>query len=275
LPQLASLIHADELWIADRNICTLNWVAMVDQALAAFVVRQHACFPLEPLEEFRVVGRSPTGEVSEQRIEVKLPCGQIRQWRRVRVKLDQPTRHGESEIYLITNLSITEADALKVAQLYLGRWTIERMFQEIEQTLNSEIDTLAYPRAALFGLAIALVAHNTLALVKAAMRAAHGAETVQTQVSGYYLAEELESTRGGLDIAMPQSTWEVIRQMDLQEFAQELVRLAQGMFLGRYKKHPRGPKKPQPPRHRLGRARGSHVSTARLLTAAKQAKSSP
>jgi hypothetical protein len=60
--------------------------------------------------------------------------------------------------------------------------------------------------------------------------------------------------------------------MDAPEFAALLVALAKNMVLARYKKHPRGPKRPQPPRVRLGRGLGSHVSTARLLAAAKQAK---
>jgi hypothetical protein len=142
------------------------------------------------------------------------------------------------------------------------------MFQEIETTLNCEINTLAYPKAALFGLCVGLIAHNVMAVVKAAMRAAHGVQTVQDQVSGYYLAEELESTYRGLDIALPGKAWQVFREMSSKQLAEELVRIANRMYLCRYEKHPRGPKKPQPPRKRLGRGRSSHVSTARLLAAA-------
>jgi hypothetical protein len=275
LPTAAALIQPGELWIADRNMCVLDWVAAVDRALAAFVVRQHANFPFEPLEPFREVGRSATGAVSEQRVRVRLPDGQTREWRRVRVVLDQPNRNGDTEIYLFTNLPTSEADALKVAELYLGRWTIERVFQEIELTCNSEINTLAYPRAALFGLCIGFVAANVLAVMQAAMRAAHGADTVATQISSYYLVAELESTRRGLEVALPAGAWTLFREMPPEDFAQLLVGLARNMALCRYKKSPRGPKKPQPPRQRLGKGVGSHVSTARLLAAAKASKSSP
>jgi hypothetical protein len=276
---VAALIQAGDLWIADRNMCTLGWVGTVASKLAFFVVRQHGNFPLEPMEAFHPVGRNASGEVSEQRVRVQLPDGQTREWRRVRVVLDKPTRDGETEIMLLTNLSVEEADAFQVAQLYLERWTIERVFQEIEATLHNEINTLAYPRAALFGLCIGFVAWNALAVIKAAMRAAHGAQTVETQLSGYYFVDELESTRRGLEIALPTRAWDAFRQMAAAEFAAWLVGLAKNMFLARYKKHPRGPKRPQPPRVRLGRGPGSHVSTALLLAAAKlaakQAKCSP
>ena len=253
-------------------MCVLDWVGAVDGVPAAFVVRQHANFPYEPLGPFRYVGRSPTGVVSEQLVQVELPDGQVRRWRRVRVKLDQPNRDGDTEIYLLTNLSEAEADAVQVAQLYLERWTIERVFQTIEAALNSEIDTLAYPRAALFGLCIGFVVHNVLAVVQAAMRVAHGAETVQQRISPYYLVDELESTRRGLEVALPERVWRSFREMPPEAFAQLLVGLAQNIALCRYKKSPRKPKKPRPPRKRLGRGVYSHVSTARLLAAAKPVK---
>jgi IS4 transposase len=266
--QVLRWVQPGELWIADRNLCFLGFVEGLDQAQAHFVLRQHGQFTVEPLEEFRQVGRNQSGTVSEQKVRVRLPCGQFREWRRIRVQLDRPTRKGEREVLLITSLSTEEADALKIAELYLGRWTIERVFQDIEANLASEINTLAYPRAALFGLCIGFVAYNVLALVMGAMRAAHGVEKVQKEISVYYLAEELENTHHGLQIAVPATTWERFRHMNSSQMARELVHLARGMDLRRYRKHVRGPKKPQPPRRRLSRGRGSHVSTARLLVGA-------
>jgi hypothetical protein len=49
---------------------------------------------------------------------------------------------------------------------------------------------------------IALVMYNLLAVVKAALRVAHGAEQVQDKVSRYYLADEVAGTRRGMEIAI-------------------------------------------------------------------------
>ena len=45
---------------------------------------------------------------------------------------------------------------------------------EMSQTLNAEPKVLCYPRAALFGFCLGLVAANAVALLKAVVRAEHG-----------------------------------------------------------------------------------------------------
>ncbi len=261
-------VERGEVWIADRNFCFWAFIDGVTEAEAYFVLRQHGRFQPEALEEFQVLGRNASGVVSEQRVRGRLPNGQPTEWRRIRVQLDKPTRDGQREVYVLTNLPVELADAFKVAELYLGRWTIEHVFQDIEASLESELQTLAYPRAVLLGLCLGFVAYNVLALVKGAMRAVHGAQKVEREVSVYYMAEELGNTQRGLGIAVPEPTWQQIRRLRPDQMAQELLRLAGKMNWRHYKKHPRGPKKPRPPRRQLGP--GNNVSTARLL-----AESSP
>ncbi len=102
----------------------------------------------------------------------------------VRVRLKSRTRDGESEIVLLTNLPAEVANAETVATRYGRRWTVETMFQELTQHLGCEVNTLGYPKAALFGFCVALVAYNVLAVVKAALRSVHGEEKVEKEVSG-------------------------------------------------------------------------------------------
>ena len=45
---------------------------------------------------------------------------------------------------------------------------METAFQHLEAYMHSEIKTLGYPKAALFGFCLALVAYNLLAVVLAA-----------------------------------------------------------------------------------------------------------
>src|SRR4029077_8131656 len=99
--------------------------------------------------------------------------GQVLVVRRVTVELDQPTRDGDTEIHILTNLPLKDAPAVKVAELYRRRWTIEGLFLEVEQTLACEVKTLAYPKAALFAFCVGLLAANAVAVLKAALRAVH------------------------------------------------------------------------------------------------------
>lgn len=52
--------------------------------------------------------------------------------------------------------------------------------------LNSEINTLGYPRSALFGFCITLVAYSVMSVVIAAIGSEHGADFVDKNVSCYY-----------------------------------------------------------------------------------------
>ena len=76
------------------------------------------------------------------------------------------------------------------------------MFQALTETLTCEIKTLAYPKAAILAFCLALVAYNGISVVKAALRAVHGRETVENDVSGYYLSREIAKTYTGMTIAI-------------------------------------------------------------------------
>lgn len=113
-------------------------------------------------------------------------------FRRICVKLKGETRDGDTEIFIITNLSRSAANAKLIARLYRDRWTIETAFQRLAEYLNSEINALGYPRAALFGFCVALVAYISMSVVKAALGSVHGVDFIEQNVSGYYVANEIE-----------------------------------------------------------------------------------
>ncbi|NLY02046.1 MAG: transposase [Rhodopirellula sp.] len=123
--------------------------------------------------------------------------------RRITVELYQPTRDGDTEIHILTNVPQSAANALKLADLYRKRWTIETMFQELTETLTCEIKTLGYPKAAVFAFCLALVAYNGISVIKAALRSVHGTDKVEEHVSGYYLSLEISKTYTGMMIAIP------------------------------------------------------------------------
>jgi IS4 transposase len=54
------------------------------------------------------------------------------------------------EIHLLTNLPASSVSAITAASLYRERWTLEAAFNELTLHLRCEINTLGYPKAALF-----------------------------------------------------------------------------------------------------------------------------
>ena len=263
LPTVAKTLQAQEVWIADRNFCVLDFLFQFPKKSAFFVIRQHGNTPHKPLTPLEFVGKSATGDVFEQRVEVTAPDGETLQVRRVVVELNTPTRNGDNTLILLTNLPEEAVGALTIAELYRARWGIETAFQKLESHLHSEINTLGYPKAALFSFCLALVAFNLYAIVMAALRATHPDQAINQVVSEYYIAQEIDTTTDGMLIAIPEEEWTLFTQVSLAELGSILLYIASYVDLKKYAKSPRGPKKPRPERTQF---KGHpHVSTAKLL----------
>jgi len=260
LAPILNTVEPRDLWIADRNYCTAGFLFGIKKRRAYFVIRQHAQLPHELVGKRKRIGASETGMVYEQRMRIFDAEGDSMTIRRVTVELNEPTRDGEKEIHVLTNLP-AKILAARVAELYRGRWTIEIAFHELAQNLEGEIETLGYPRAALFGFCVALVCYNVLSVALAALRAVHGSETVEDKLSFYYLCDEVAGTSRGLEVV--EEYW-ARRYANLTpaRLARELTRIARLVYLPRYRKHKRGPKKPVT---KMNKKHRGHVSTARIL----------
>ena len=268
LPAVLATIEPLDVWIADRNFCTLAFLLGIKDRDAFSVIREHKGLPWKPLTDEKFVGRTETGKVFEQYIQITDESGNEHKFRRIRVSLKKATRDKDTDIYIISNLSKRAANAMVIAELYRNRWKIEKVFQDLEAHLHSEINTLGYPPAALFAFCIALIVYMILAGLKAAIASVHGVDTVENKISGYYLADELSATYDGMMIAIPDEEWIVFRHYSLSELTEVLRLLSANIRLSRFQKHPRGPKKKQP--KRISDPSTPHVSTAKILANRKK-----
>lgn len=268
LREILPMAEAGQVWIEDRNFCTRRFLFGMVRGHADLIVREHQGLPVVELGPVRSVGETETGHVFEQDVRVcpeddgELPPEKPLLLRRVIVRLKGRTRDGDKVLSMLTTLP-KEIPATAVADLYRKRWRIETAFQELERDLNSEIRTLGYPRAALFGFAVAVIAFNIMALVYSALRAQHGAKRIEEEFSHYYLAANLEYIHGGMMVAIPAKHWRVFAEMSHAEFAAALLLLSSKVDLAKYPKSRRGPKKAAP--KRVADPNTPHVSTARLL----------
>lgn len=141
------------------------------------------------------------------------------------------------------------------------------MFQVITDVFSCELNTLGYPKAALFVFCMAVVAFNVLSTLKAALKTVHGTGKIE-----FYVVEELQGIFRGMMIALPPPLWQPFAAMPVPQFAQTLTDWAAHVDLKRLASSPRGSKKP-PQKEALNRKQ-LHVATARLLKE-KQNKRSP
>ena len=256
LGAVSATARAGEVWIEDRNFCTLGFLSALAQNGAKVVIRQHANLPFIEKTPFSPVSTGDGRQVSEQRVEIG-----GRDYRRLRVTLENPTRDGDHILYLLSDLP-EDIPAGTIAGLYRKRWDIEITFQKVEKYFNSEIETLAYPKAALFGFALSLVAYNVLSVVIAALESAHD-KPLREGISGYYIAIEIAAVFLALVQLTEPADWGFIAAQTPAEFAAWLRETARNVQLRTLKKHPRGPKKPssKPPHD----PKQPHVSTYQLL----------
>ena len=264
LVELLPRVQANDLWVADRNFCTTTFVVGIQRQQGFFVVRQHkANLPCAPLNGLRPCGTTDTGTVHEQRVQVTDPeTGEQQTLRRIELRLIEKTRDGESRMAVLTNLPKT-VTALHIAEIYRTRWTIEKHFQFLTESLHCEVQSLGKPRAALLLLAMALVAGNALALVRGSLRQAHGSAAA-AEVSGYYLADEIAGDYRTVMKYLPADQWLGWRTLEPAALAKLLTTLAAHVRLGALTRSQRGPKHPRNPKPVYNKQH-KHFSTVRLL----------
>ncbi len=262
-------VEPGQLWIADRNFCVRTFLFRILRSGAFFLVRRHAQnLPFQELTPLEDKGRCETGRVFEQAIAVADTefAGVVHRLRRIVLRLDQPTRAGETEIVLVTNLP-PDVSAQACCEAYRGRWQIERHFQALTDLLHCEVPSLGYPRAALFAFCMSVVAGNALAVLKGNLRAVHGAE-MAGEVSTYALVNDIAEVYRGMMIAVPPVQWAWVRPAAAAVVAGVLNDLAAHVPIERMLRAKRGPKKARTKPKQSG-AVDRHVATKKLLDRAR------
>ena len=263
---ILELVTTGSLWVADRNFCFQRFLLGIAKKLGFFVIRDHASLNYKLSGKLRKRGQSETGEIFQQAIVIEDEEGVKYRFRRIVVKLKKATEDGDWELAILTNLP-KSVSAVVVSEAYRKRWTIEGGFQDLTTTLACEINTLCYPRAALFVFCVALMAYNLQSAIKGVMRSEHGAEKVENDLSRYFVAGEIGQVYRGMMVALPPEEWVLFRHMSLNDYIAFLKRLARAVDFDRYPKAHRGPKKAKSKRHYD--PEHPHVSVAKLLFARK------
>lgn len=269
LPRLLERIEAGQCWIADRNFATHDFLAGIAARGATFVVRQHGQTRGESLGAAEPRGRTATGELVAETLRLKTTSGAL-DLRRITLTLDAPNRSADCEVRILTNLPPT-VSAAAVAELYRARWTIETAFMHLATALKSEVETLAYPEAALFGFALGLVLYDVLRTLEAALRAAHPRAAAERLFSLYYLGEEIAEVTRGMLIAIAAEDWRAAAALDDAAWRAQLSAVADTVDVKLYFTEPRKKKKPptDPNRTFAPSAPGGHLATQRILNPKK------
>ena len=133
-------VEAGARWIEDRNCCTRAFLCEIDKRGAFCVTRAHQGLPFEIVTPLRSDGRTPTGQVAQQRVCVVDAHGHKPLFRRLRIKLNEATRDGATMSHLLTH-GPRQVSAPQGAELSRQRWTLETAFKHLEASCHSAINT--------------------------------------------------------------------------------------------------------------------------------------
>ncbi len=251
---------AKDVIIADRHYCIVAFLVKIAVARGFFVIRQHGRLKGVLAGKRKRIGRISTGVVYEQ--EMKLSADDDAMTvRRITIALDKPTRDGDEEIHVLTNLP-SDVAATVVADLYRHRWEEKTAFNVLQMTLTCEHPGVGHPKAATFLFCMSVLAFNLRQTIFAVLYATHDDEAV-TETSHFHVSQNASDKTEGMLIAINKEEWDELIPSTTRGLASLLKKISGTIDLAEFRKSRRGPKKKQP--HRSRNVASSHGSTAKLL----------
>jgi hypothetical protein len=189
VPKVRSLIPGKRLWVADAAFCDLTQPAHFAEQGDAFLVRYHPKVPFyadaaRPAQ----MGQDCRGR---QYVEEWGFLGSPRNKKRLYVRRITLARPGEKDVILVTNLCDAQAaPAADLLEVYLNRWGIERMFQQVTEVFGLEHLIGTKPEGVIFQFAMCLLLYNVIQVVRGVI--AVGVERQREEISGEKLFEDVQ-----------------------------------------------------------------------------------
>jgi hypothetical protein len=264
VPTVRGLVGGPRLWIVDSGFCDLTQTAhFAAEAGDEFIVRYH------PKVRF---DRDPSRPVCEGQDRQNRSYDEDWGWlgapgnpKRRYVRRITLKRPGEKDVILVTSLCDGEAfPAADVLEIYLKRWGIEQIFQQVTEVF--ELSTLigTTPEGTIFQFALCLLLYNMIQVIRGMI--ATGVEKPRDEISTENLFD---------DVQRELIAWNVVIEHDhtLRYFEGEwtslrvkarLSELLAGLWRERWRKAP--PKKRKPPQPERAKKR-THGSVFRIIDA--------
>jgi hypothetical protein len=261
LPQVREQVAGERLWVADRQFGDLTQTAAFAAGTDHFLVRYH------PKTHFCPEATPPaqSGQDAHGRGWREdwgwLGCERAAQRRFVRrITLVRP---GEETIILLTDLlDAAQYPANDLLALYLARWSIERVFQQITEVFHLQTLIGTTPQGTVFQCAFCLLLYNLVQVVRAyvATAQARPVETISTEL----LFEDVHRQLVAVTELVPSAQLEPLfaAMPSARDLCDQLTALLANVWTPRWLKAPAKKRKVPTPRTPI---RGNQTSVYRLL----------
>jgi Transposase DDE domain len=266
--QTRQVVGGPRLWVLDRQFCDLVQTARCSEDGDHFLIRYHTKVHFGPVPtQSAVVTQDAQGRrVVEDWGWLGAESNPSRRFVR-RLTL---TRPGEETIILVTALlDAAHYPAADLLTVYLARWGIERVFQQITEVFALRRLIGSTPQATVFQAAFCLLLYNMVQVLRGYIATAQlqlcCAEEVSAEQLFYDVQRELTAVSVLVPPLMVVSAY--TEELSHEELCQRLHDLLGSVWTPRWRKAVNT--KPRPKVAKAKRS-GAHTSMHRLLHAARQ-----
>ena len=235
LPKVRELLGGLRLWVADRQFCTLVQIADFVAGWDHFLVRYHGNVRFQrDTSRAGKAGRDTEGRRYEDEWGwLGRPGHPQRRYLR-RIRLERP---GDKPVILVTDLlDETRYPAADLLAIYLCRWGIERMFQQVTEVFGLGGLIGSTPEATVFQFAFCLVLYNLIQVIRAQVAQAEQrpVATISTEKLFEDVTRELIAWREVIEPAETVACFEA--PLTVAQVRARLKRLLKGVWRERWTK---------------------------------------
>lgn len=269
LPLAREAVAGPRLWVADRQFCDLDQPRRFAEGGDHYLVRYSKNTSFHP-DPNRPASEGVDGQGRKFRQEWgwlgAVGQGERRLYAR-RVTLDRP---GQEEVAVVTDLTDEAAyPAEDLLAVYLTRWQIENIFQQITEVFELRQLIGSAPQATVFQASLCLVIYNALQLVRGYIAAGQPEPMKVEELSTEMIFEDMKKDLVGLHEVL--SVEELLGCLSVPptegQMKGRLAELLGGLWSPRWKKVVNKKPRPHQPKPRQS---GAHTSVHKALQQAKQ-----
>ena len=268
IPYARAVIEGLRLWVLDRQFCDLTQPLVLAAEGDHFVIRFH------PKNSFHLdVSRATKESQDESNRTIFEEWGWLggeSSKRRIYVRRIRLQRPGEEEIILVTDL-LDDAvyPTVDLLAVYLERWGIERVFQQITEVFHLKRLIGSTPQATIFQASFCLVLYNMLQVIRQYVAASQPQPCCPETLSTEGIFRDVTRQMTAIEELVPAPA--IVAMIPKCRTASQLkdhLSLRLTVELSKLWKKTRN-KKPRPHPKTVKQA-GAHTSVARLIDAAKK-----
>ena len=262
LPRVRELIPGPRLYVLDRQFGFIDYLRQLSEAEQdAYVVRCRPGSDFEPgAGAAQPSGTDGGGTFTDRRGHLRTATDALA------VRMILLKRPGEEDVQLVTNLLDQDKyPAQDLLDVYLQRWEIERVFQQIVEVFGLERLIGSTPQAAIFQFALCVLWYNVIQIVKHYL--AIGGKVPVTRVSGEQVFTDIRRQMVALDelTGLHGLTRDNQRALCPKKVRRHLMNTIPKLWTQRWLKSPPRKKTPASAKKKAKKRPRDHSSAARLI----------